>query len=141
MLNVVRDIIIYNNTRNYFSKDYEEKLDKYSNRNIEKYIELSNNAFNLSNILKKSTNQKTLFETYFIKMALLFNENNLSTEIEMPKKEEIKLEIINNSKNDIIVEKADNSYKKVRINNSFVGANKDLKLNFVNKFSEINDYL
>ena len=59
---IIRNIIIYNNSDNYFSKEYEQKLNNFAKIDLEKFLDLSSILFKLSNELKKTTNQKVLVE-------------------------------------------------------------------------------
>ena len=138
MQNVARDIIVNNNTHEYFKKDYEKKLEIFTNLDNEKCIEFSNYLFDLTNILKKTSNQKTLFETYMIKCSLLFSA------IKKPIKELIvPLEKKENVIEEENVSINDNNFvsKKVRINNTLAEAGIEYKKVFINKFGLINDFI
>lgn len=139
--NIVRDIIIFNSTHGYFDEDYEKKLEMFINIDTDKCIEVSNILFNLTNTLKKTANQKTLFETYFIKICLLFNVKTMNEFIEE------KVESKNNIQSEQVPENInskeiiDISSKQVRINNTLACASKDNKKELQDKYSEINDYI
>lgn len=134
---LIRNIIIYNNTTNYFDKEYEKKLDNYINVDIEKCNIISEILFELSNSLKKTSNQKTLMEIYFIKMLLIFSDKNDHLE-EKDEKINVKSEeSIKNEKE----ERLDLSYKKTRINNTLAEADKELKNKLANNYHILKEYL
>ena len=72
---IIKNILIYNTSDNYFDETYAKKLLNFSRIDLNKFIELSTIIFELSNELRKTNNQKIIGEIYFIKMALLFIEN------------------------------------------------------------------
>ena len=131
---LIRNIIIYNNTNNYFDNKYEEKLNFFSKVDINLLLKLSDELFNLINDLKKTTNQKIIMEIYSLKMALIFsNKINKDDNIE-----EKKTNLEENEKsNDKIIKEN----KKIRINNVLYGASKELKKEFISKFSNIKEYV
>ena len=129
---VIRNIIIYNNSDNYFSKEYEQKLNTFSKIDLEKLIELSSLLFKLSNELKKTTNQKILVEIYLLKSTLIFSE----------KKEE-QHEIIPENSTNFSNENYEKNDKEneIKINNSLYGADKNLKNDFIKGYENIKEYL
>ncbi len=130
---LIRNIIIYENTNNYFDKKYEKSIDKYKNIDTNKLLELSKEIFNLINDLKKTGNQKTIMEIYFLKMSLIFNDSNESLLSDFNKKEnKNEKEACEEEKNDII---------NIKINNTLFGASKSLKNEFIKKYSSINEYV
>lgn len=138
---LLRNILIFNSTNNYFDKEYEKILSEFTRVDIDKLLELSNILFNLTNELKKSNNQQTLIEIYFLKMAILFTKNaknnKIDTNIENRVfKNEINNEIDTNLNND-----NDTEIKKININNAFYGADKELKKEFLSKYSKIKEYV
>ena len=141
---LTRNIIIYNNTENYFSKEYEEKLSKYTKISMELCSKLSDELFQLMLEIKKSNNQKTLMEIYFIKMCLLFDKNNIQ-EKNVTTEEKLEPQVKNVEKerkidqNEAKFEELDN--KRIRINNSLYNANKTLKNEFIESYSKINEYV
>lgn len=154
LIDIVKDIIIYCNTNNYFSKSYEEKLNKFSTIDIDQIIKVSEILLNLQNELRRSSNQKIVFEIYLLKIVLMFNkkgEESPKIESIIEEKETKKPEIIEKKVEDTpkievekkpdSLEKNDDEIKKIRINNAFSGANKELKTKFVDKFDSINDYI
>lgn len=138
-----RNIIIYNNTENYFSSEYEQKLSKYTKISIDLCSKLSDELFQLMSEIKKSNNQKTLMEIYFIKMCLLFNEKEKNKNEFSYIKENIEENKTNNSQksdqNETKFEELDK--KRIRINNSLFEANKALKNDFIEKYTKINEYV
>lgn len=136
---LVRDIIICNSTHDYFDVEYEKKLEQFSNVDLNKCLETSNNLFNLTNTLKRSANQKTLFETYFIKICLMFNKK-----ITVDSHEEEKNTIESNENVSESVKTSENVdiiSKKTKINNTLACASKESKKEILNKYAEINDYI
>lgn len=93
--------------------------------------------------IKKSNNQKTLMEIYFIKMCLLFNEKEKNKNEFSYIKENIEENKTNNSQksdqNETKFEELDK--KRIRINNSLFEANKALKNDFIEKYTKINEYV
>ena len=145
---IIKDILIFNSTDNFFDEKYEKKLYDYSKLDINLLIKISEELFDLYNNLRKSNNQMIISEITFIKITLLFSGNDntktkedindeepLKTEEE---KEEVNITSKNNDeeKNQIEVENKD-----VLINNALCLANKDTKNSFVEKYTLINDYL
>ena len=145
---IIKNILIYNTSDNYFDDKYANKLLKFSRIDLNKFIDLSKIIFDLLNELKRTNNQKIIAEIYFIKMALLFLDNqqsinNQKEEVieEKPKKEEnLKKNIIESKKEE---KENDNSQdiNKIKINNAFSGANKDLKLQFLEQYKNIKEYV
>ena len=145
---IIKNILIYNTSDNYFDDKYANKLLKFSRIDLNKFIDLSKIIFDLLNELKRTNNQKIIAEIYFIKMALLFLDNqqsinNQKAEVieEKPKKEEnLKKNIIESKKEE---KENDNSQdiNKIKINNAFSGANKDLKLQFLEQYKNIKEYV
>ena len=70
---LVRNLIIYNSTNDYFDKRYEEKLSQFSRIDYDKFLILSKEFFELLSLIKKSDDPKVLVEIYFIKCALIFD--------------------------------------------------------------------
>ncbi len=141
LLNVVRDVIIYDNTINYFDSEYSKLLDRFIGLNIDKMIKLSSELFDLSIIMKKSDNQKTLFETYYIKSSLLFKKDN-ETIKESNKSSETPIKISSLEKS----ESTDSTFKcsdnkDIMINNCLALADKNMKISFIKKYSDIDNYI
>ena len=166
MIDILKDIIIYNNSTNYFSKSYEKQLDDFIKIDIAKIFKMSEYLLELRSELKRSSDQRILVEVYFLKILLLFNHssnennvNNSNSEIinnnennkDLSKKREDNTLDSQKTNNENIVDKTedekiiDNSVdielEKIRINNAFYGANKELKNEFIEKYDEINDYI
>ena len=136
--NLVRDIIICNSTHDYFEAEYEKKLEKFSNVDIEKCLETSKNLFSLTNTLKKTTNQKTLFETYFIKLCLMFEKKeNRNSTVVLPEEEPDEKTVSKVIKEETI----DVFLKQIRINNTLAGANKESKKLLADKYNVVGDYI
>ncbi len=137
---LIRNIIIFNNTKNYFQKSYEKKLEQFTKIDIDLLIRLSEELFKLINDIRKTSNQKVIMEIYLIKMTLIFNNKleakTTTEEIEDVSNQSItKEQVINNISED------NSEIKKIRINNTLFGANKELKKEFNNNFSKINEYV
>ena len=139
--NLIKDIIIFNNSSNYFDKEYEKTLFNFSKVDINKLLQASEYFFSLNNELKRN-NQRVISEIYLLKVTLLFKKedeiinNNKEVKEELKKDENIdQLEV---NKEIIIEEKND---KSIIINNVFYGANKEEKEKFLNNFSNINEFL
>ena len=139
--NLIKDIIIFNNSSNYFDKEYEKTLFNFSKVDINKLLQASEYLFSLNNELKRN-NQRVISEIYLLKVTLLFKKedeiinNNKEVKEELKKDENIdQLEV---NKEIIIEEKND---KSIIINNVFYGANKEEKEKFLNNFSNINEFL
>lgn len=129
---LIKNIIIYNNSDNYFSAEYEQKLNNFAKIDLEKIINLSSNLFDLSNELKKTTNQRILVEIYLLKASLIFEEKKKDKPVEAQKisqNQEMKNENKNSKENEI------------KINNSLCGADKLLKNEFIKGYENIKEYL
>ena len=158
---LVKDLLINNNTRNYFSSDYTRKLDDFNFLDSEEVLKISNLLFNLSIDLKKGNNQKMVSEIYYIEICLLFvSENDNKSKI-ISKKKNIDDNSINNDErstkdikniNDTIIfnntensvnetDNIDGENKKIIINNAFYGANKEIKTMFLENYSKLKDYM
>ena len=136
---LIKDILIYNNTTNYFDQKYELILQKYTLINIEKLNKMSDELFNLLYELKRNNSNKLMVEIYLIRIALFFNiaNKNEKKEIIIEQKEDIveqKEEKIENN-----IEYIEN--KRININNTLSKANKTAKTDFVDKFSNIKEYI
>lgn len=149
---IIKNILIYNTSDDYFKESYTKKLRNFSRIDLNKFIELSKIIFDLSNELRKTTNQKVIAEIYFIKMALLFIENKQVTNIKSEDEKEIKStneikEVTKESKTKKVTEEIENSEEdsqdinKIKINNALSGANKDLKNEFLEQYKNINEYV
>ncbi len=165
MIDILKDIIIYNNSNNYFLASYEKELKEFASIDVSKIFKCTEYLLDLRNELKRSNDQRILVEVYFLKILLLFSDKNgekviiNETPIESkkeeiketstkPLKEEVKIEKIPEIKEEkeqkevkIIEANVDENLEKIRINNAFYGANKELKNEFIDKFDEVNDYI
>lgn len=137
--NVVKDILIYNNTDNYFRDEYVNNLKKYTKIDLDKLIELSKELFELTSQLQKNSNQKLISEIYFIKIALIFDEKKIAND-NIIEKSTINKEIkVNNSSDSELID--DDKITKQRINNALSEANIDLKKDFLASYSQIKEYV
>lgn len=147
LLIFLRDITINNNIHDYFSDYYCKILDKYNDLSNELCKQMSKILTELLIELKKSTNQKIIFEIYFINLCSLNNnkENPLKELDEL--KEEIKENIKEEVKKENLEEKIktlNESYeklKKVRVNNVLATADKKMLNELSSKFEEIENYI
>lgn len=139
MLN--RNIIINNSTSNYFDKDYKKKIEKFNSISIDENEEISSLLFSLSNDLKKTSNQKTIFEINLIKLSLIFSKKDEKPTDVQSSNNQGTNEFIQKNGIKIIKEKIDISYKKNRVNNALAEANKELKKDFIKKYNEIKEYV
>ena len=135
--NLIKDIIIFNNSSNYFDKEYEKTLFNFSKVDINKLLQASEYLFSLNNELKRN-NQRVISEIYLLKVTLLFKEGNNSNNF---LKNEFQEEIKEENKEINVENNDDINDKSIIINNVFFGANKEVKENFISKFSIINEYL
>ena len=137
---LVRNIIIFNNTDNYFDKEYERKLLDFSNIKLNYCEKLSEELFTLINELKRTNNQKIITEISFLKMCLMVNdtEEKNDSEIQVKNKQIIMPTPDNIVKNDTSDK---NENKQIKINNIFCGPSKELKNNFVNNYEKLKEYL
>ena len=139
--NLIKDIIIFNNSSNYFDKEYEKTLFNFSKVDINKLLQASEYLFSLNNELKRN-NQRVISEIYLLKVTLLFKKEdeiiNNNKEVKEKLKKDENIDQLEVNKETIIEEKND---KSIIINNVFYGANKEEKEKFLNKFSNINEFL
>ena len=141
---IIKNILIYNTSDNYFDESYTKKLLNFSRIDLNKFIELSTVIFELSNELRKTNNQKIIGEIYFIKMALLFleNANNASKQVQMVQQPvEVKQEVKEPIKEETEEDSNEMDLNKIKINNALSGANKDLKKEFLEEYSKIREYV
>ena len=135
---LIRNININNNVNNYFSKEKLEMLNKYSDISNEMSNYLANKLMNLSNEIRKTDNQKLLFEITLLDIIenLCKEKNNLDVnnvnemQIENMKKETKNSEEI--ISREII---------SIRINNSLAEANKKILKENQEKMLEISKYI
>lgn len=144
MLSFLRDISINTEVPNYFDKSYSELLSKIT-ISFNNLIKMSSIINELLKELKNSNNQKMLFEIYVFQMCNILKNvdkvevintsinNNKNVNIRNDKNENINIE----TKQNLI----DSDLKDIRINNVFVGANKEILNNVNSKYYLINDYI
>ena len=149
---LVRNIIIFNNTDNYFDKEYEKKLLDFSHIELNYCEEMSNELFNLINELKRTNNQKIITEISFLKMCLMKNKKentiknstiNTTSNIDSNNRQN-QVELIVGQEEQNIEEsskKETDENKKIKINNVFCGPSKELKNNFVKNYEKLKEYL
>ena len=149
---LVRNIIIFNNTDNYFDKEYEKKLLDFSHIELDYCEEMSNELFNLINELKRTNNQKIITEISFLKMCLMKNKKentiknstiNTTSNIDSNNRQN-QVELIVGQEEQNIEEsskKETDENKKIKINNVFCGPSKELKNNFVKNYEKLKEYL
>lgn len=149
---LVRNIIIFNNTDNYFDKEYEKKLLDFSHIELDYCEEMSNELFNLINELKRTNNQKIITEISFLKMCLMKNKKentiknstiNTTSNIDSNNRQN-QVELIISQEEQNIEEsskKETDENKKIKINNVFCGPSKELKNNFVKNYEKLKEYL
>jgi DNA polymerase-3 subunit gamma/tau len=140
---LIRNIIIYNNTNNYFDKEYEKELQLFSKVDIDKLLNVSEELFKLITELKKTNNQKIIMEIHMLKISLMFNnkkiddnQNNVVNDDEIVNKE-----INKKDDNNIEDNKLKSEIKNIKINNALSAANKDLKKEFISKYNVIKEYV
>lgn len=157
---LVKDLLINNNTKNYFFSDYSKKLAEFDFLDSEEVLKISDLLFNLSIDLKKGNNQKMVSEIYYIEICLLFvsdkdNKNKVTSKKKNIDDNSIETDDIGDidteNVNDVVIsndeEKVDESNnvdaenKKIIINNAFYGANKEIKTKFLKDYSKIKDYM
>ncbi len=139
LLIFLRDITINNNIRGYFNEYYCKILDKYNHLTNELCKKISKTLTELLLELKRSTNQKIIFEIYFIN---LFSLNDIEAEIktEEIKEDKVKTVTKSNKKIEMLVENFEN-LKQIRINNALATANKEILNELSKKFEEIENYI
>ena len=137
---IVKDLLIFNSTDNYFDKEYESKLLNYSKIDLSSLIDFSNELFELGYNLRKGNNHRNLVEIYFLRIALLFNNNKVEIKNELSEKNteveknEKKLEVENDNN-------ISDDEKKLLINNALALANKKEKESFITKYETIREYI
>lgn len=149
---LVRNIIIFNNTDNYFDKEYEKKILDFSHIELDYCEEMSNELFNLINELKRTNNQKIITEISFLKMCLMKNKKentiksstiNATSNIDSNNRQNQVEPIISQEEQNIeeSSKKETDENKKIKINNVFCGPSKELKNNFVKNYEKLKEYL
>ena len=164
LLFFIRNIMIYINFEDYFDSEYKDKLKKYENINITKCKKLVDELNKLNNELKISTNQKLLFEIYFISLLDIISKSN---EKEIDNINNLKEKTMqysncvtnidnNNDKHEKKQEeekknncnKSDNDFKKciqenneIIINNTFATADKSKKRLYLKEMNSLDNYI
>ena len=147
-ISFLKDVLIYKNTSN-LDDSIEDKGN--SIKKVAKVCSVLDlykiiiDLNDLSNKIKNSSFSKILFIVEFINLANYFkNENNTVDN----NKDNVRKDKVNNKKSVIIVEKTNivsnntslsDKNRKIRINNAFSSASKDLKDKFINKWQEVLD--
>ncbi len=139
LLLLVRDILINNSISNYFSPDYAEELSKYIRIPDEKLRKASKILLDLSADMKKSLNQKIIFEIYFINICSLFEKEEVFN-IEVKNEFNQKLNDKTDKILDEIIESKENLIS-IRVNNSLAMANKSLLKELNEKFDLVESYI
>ena len=152
---IITDITIYNTTESYYDEDYENILSEFSFQDINKCFSLVDIIFEMTNSIKKSNNQKSLFETYFIKLCMFDKINNVDISSNVNNNSTVEMKpVINNNKvsitdninstndrkqvlNDNMCADID---KNLLINNALAEANKELKKDFLSNFSKLESF-
>ena len=146
LLILLHNIAIANTVDNYFQIDVQKKY-LAINISLENIKILTNVLIELENQMNKSTNQRNLFETYYIYMSSVINDSktNVSNNVvsfaenskQKPKKE-LKESLTENSE---IVNHDFNLLKKIRINNILATANKEELIKINHDYERINDFI
>ncbi len=139
LLLLVRDITINNNIHNYFNESYIQFLNKYNKIENDKCKQISKIITELLSELKRSNNQKIIFEIYFINLCSLFEK--IETKEDKKVKKDEKIESFKKSKIDNIDDEAIEILKKTRINNVLALADKNILNNLLNLYEDIENYI
>ena len=146
LLILLHNIAIANTVDNFFQGDSQKKYIAI-NVNLENIKILTNILIELENQMNKSTNQRNLFETYYIYMSSVINdcktnvsnnfENLVKNSKQTPKKE-LKECLSENGES---VNTDFNLLKKIRINNILATANKEELIKINHDYERINDFI
>lgn len=146
LLILLHNIAIANTVDNFFQADSQKKYIAI-NVNLENIKILTNILIELENQMNKSTNQRNLFETYYIYMSSVINdcktnvsnnfENLVKNSKQTPKKE-LKECLSENGES---VNTDFNLLKKIRINNILATANKEELIKINHDYERINDFI
>lgn len=146
LLILLHNIAIANTVDNFFQGDSQKKYIAI-NVNLENIKILTNILIELENQMNKSTNQRNLFETYYIYMSSVINDckTNVSNNFvklvknskQTPKKELKEC----SSENGESVNTDFNLLKKIRINNILATANKEELIKINHDYERINDFI
>ena len=133
--NIIKNLMIYNNTYGYFDDQYENKLQKYLKLDFDKIYQMSDELFNLNYESKRNNLGRITMEIYLIKIAMLFKKDEKTDKVAKDDS------VLINEENDNKVEKQNENIRNIIINNALSLANKQLKKDFVDNYSSIKDYL
>ena len=146
LLILLHNIAIANTVDNFFQGDSQKKY-MAINVNLENIKILTNILIELENQMNKSTNQRNLFETYYIYMSSVINDcktnvsNNFVNLVKNSKqtpKKELKECLSENGES---VNTDFNLLKKIRINNILATANKEELIKINHDYERINDFI
>ena len=146
LLILLHNIAIANTVDNFFQGDSQKKYIAI-NVNLENIKILTNILIELENQMNKSTNQRNLFETYYIYMSSVINDcktnvsNNFVNLVKNSKqtpKKELKECLSENGES---VNTDFNLLKKIRINNILATANKEELIKINHDYERINDFI
>ena len=147
-ISFLKDVLIYKNTSN-LDDSIEDKGN--SIKKVAKVCSVLDlykiiiDLNDLSNKIKNSSFSKILFIVEFINLANYFKNENDTVD---NNKDNVRKDKDNNKKSVITVEKVNiisnntslsDKNRKIRINNAFSSASKDLKDKFINKWTEVLD--
>ena len=147
-ISFLKDVLIYKNTSN-LDDSIEDKGN--SIKKVAKVCSVLDlykiiiDLNDLSNKIKNSSFSKILFIVEFINLANYFKNENDTVD---NNKDNVRKDKDNNKKSVITVEKVNiisnntslsDKNRKIRINNAFCSASKDLKDKFINKWQEVLD--
>ena len=146
LLILLHNIAIANTVDNFFQADSQKKYIAI-NVSLENIKILTNILIELENQMNKSTNQRNLFETYYIYMSSVINDcktnvsNNFVNLVKNSKqtpKKELKECLSENGES---VNTDFNLLKKIRINNILATANKEELIKINHDYERINDFI
>ena len=146
LLILLHNIAIANTVDNFFQGDSQKKYIAI-NVSLENIKILTNILIELENQMNKSTNQRNLFETYYIYMSSVINDcktnvsNNFVSLVKNSKqtpKKELKECLSENGES---VNTDFNLLKKIRINNILATANKQELIKINHDYERINDFI
>ena len=138
---LIRNININNNVNNYFSKNEQEKLLKYSGLPNEITNYLASRLIKLSNEIKKAENQRLVLEVTLLEILEELNHQN-EQKIEQ-NVNNLKSNNLDNDKktSNESIENISREIFLTRINNTLAGASKKILQENNKKLSKISDYI
>lgn len=156
MLIFIRDLGISKQVKSYFSIEYETFLMKFNFSNL-LIVQLAKILNELLTELKKTSDQKLMFEIYVMNMIEVINKKNDEEVTNQQEKAEHKENLINEKTinklsepmEDVKSELTDimetsnniNSLKKIRINNVLAKADKSILNKLNEEYDRISDYI